>query len=310
MFTNKNEQENKKQLSSKSSSMMSLENGNWQEDNFANDQWNSDFTWALGVPEEACLDYQLLQSQRECAALKHQLQELRDETDQDYSLLVTSASKKRDEVLAQITALEQERDSLKTTTTLQQVHIDTLTQELIEYKEESSQQQQNHKTKTQNHLERIQTAMNEFKGYFRIWTNQRNTQEEQLQHEYEESGDVLILETAFETLEQIINGVAAMTSTSEERDVIDDDLNVDEKELALRKKREASGARMQASFLKEVVERKLPYWETSLFGGSNARIGQDLIEQLKRQKKKQQGGELLSKEAIRLSNQALHLLAS
>jgi hypothetical protein len=164
---------------------------------------------------------ELRKSQQEVAALKYDLKELRDETDQEYVIAVTFAAKERDELNSRIEELTEERDRLKACGTLQQVHIDALTKELIDLSEESQRLLRGTKTEgtsdttqpevieIKKYLDLILHGMEEFKACFQVWLTfrQRRTSEVAEQDVADSRDDgVMQLEDAFDTFQKTIEG--------------------------------------------------------------------------------------------------------
>lgn len=87
----------------------------------------------------------LRQAEQEGATLRPALQELRDCTDPDYAIEVTPASKDRDQLQGRIEKITQERDGLVTCGRLQQEHINWLTNQIVEQRDENKKLKKSYK---------------------------------------------------------------------------------------------------------------------------------------------------------------------
>lgn len=144
------------------------------------DGGNDELDYTVRVPKDmdssskSKLSEQLLRSQQQIAALKTELQELRDTTDEEYAVAVTLAAKERDSLTAQLQKLRFEQIALVSTNKVQQAHIDVLTQELINLKEESSQlrrTRESEPSELQKHLKNVQQGFTDFVLSFHAWTD-------------------------------------------------------------------------------------------------------------------------------------------
>ena len=245
--------------------------------------------------DENAIKEQLDESEKEVASLKQTLQELRDETDQDYAIALTFAAKEKGELNQRLKELKKERDRLVACNILQQVHIDTLTEE------EKHQLQRiqpppfpmvEEESMDSEHLQSIQTALNEFKDFLQIWVKSHRTSSraamEQLQEDSrddnEEAEDledeIIELEIAFksfqnavskrEHLEKVFCPLDTIEEEEEEEEEQDAELHGSPSPTTFREHYEktvsSNSGHKQASNLKQVVYKPSFGKPWSLFG--------------------------------------------
>jgi chromosome segregation ATPase len=132
----------------------------------------------------------LSRCQQEVAELRHELQELRESTDDDYAIAVTMAAKERGLLQVAAEKLQQEADELRVCSELQQAHIDSLTNQVIHLEQEKDEQQceltsqKVQLNKLQTSMESIQTIMKDFQvSWDAYWSSKekKDTHDETLQ---------------------------------------------------------------------------------------------------------------------------------
>jgi hypothetical protein len=115
----------------------------------------------------------------EFVALKQELRELRDSTDDEYALAVTLAAAEREQWTRQMAELATERDALLASQVMQQEHIDALTSEMSRQQETIQGKKERYKERYKQNLrdvdsarttmESVQETMHRFEVCFQEW---------------------------------------------------------------------------------------------------------------------------------------------
>jgi hypothetical protein len=126
----------------------------------------------------------LRQAQQEVATLRPVLQKLLDSTDQDYAIEVTLASKERGKLQGRIERTTQERDGLVTCGRLQQEHIDSLTNHIVQLRNENQKLKKFYKKDkaelkdATKRLESMQDAVRRFQASFETFAYRQGAERE------------------------------------------------------------------------------------------------------------------------------------